>query len=99
MTQRVPLKSPAGGFGSIRYPANQLVPCAADPDPFNYAQEVLDRQSWLGNLTAVHAICDYCIGCPIIQQCADAAVAERFSGIAGGRMWKNGKDKTEAVAA
>lgn len=98
MPERVPLKNPDGGFTSIAYP-DRLVPCAAEPGPFDYAQAIVEKRAWLGNLQAVEAICDYCIGCPVRQQCADAARAERFSGIAGGRIWKNGKDVSERVAA
>lgn len=94
---RVP-RHPDGGFTSIRYP-EQLVPCALEPAPFDDAQVQLERKAWLAHLSAIETICDYCVDCPIAQQCGAAAVAERYSGIAGGRIWKNGQDVSERVAA
>lgn len=98
MSRNKPLKNPDAGFNSIKLP-ERLVPCAAEPEEFDRAQSLLEERRWLANLSAVAAICNYCIGCPIIRSCGDAARAERYHGIAGGRIWRNGKDVSERVAA
>ena len=90
----VPRHPAGGGFAAIDYPADRLVPCAADPEPFAAAQAELEARDWLGHTAGIDAICEYCHGCPVADQCAAAAAAERWTGIAGGHIWRDGERRT-----
>lgn len=60
--------------------------------------------AWEGTYLAADAIDDrartllapsaICAGCPIITECADLAVLSGYTGIAGGRAYRNGRPDT-----
>lgn len=53
------------------------------------AAEAVDERA-----RALLAPVQVCIGCPILAECADLAELSGYTGIAGGRAYRNGREDT-----
>lgn len=92
-----PLKAPKHGFGSTHPERHVVLTCREYPDVIAHYEARLERYGhgtiWVATVQDGRLDADeICGDCPILKGCRRAARAERYTGIAGGRVFKNGKE-------
>lgn len=57
----------------------------------------LDAEDVDDRARALIAPAEVCVGCPSITECADLAELSGYTGIAGGRAYRNGREDTYRI--
>lgn len=83
-------KPPKGGFQEVS--RNDLA-CREYPDVIGHYEAVLEpaHAGWKKHLADARIDAEeICRGCPLTMTCRQAARAEYYTGIAGGKVWRRG---------